>query len=199
MVKEVATTLLPTEFGIFQTTVFQEENGREHLALTLGNLRDNPPGDRPLLTRVHSQCLTGETFLSLKCDCRWQLHAALKQISKIGSGCLIYLQEEGRGIGLTNKIKAYKLQEKGLDTVEANHALGLKADYRDYRVAAAILRHFGVSRIRLLTNNPDKIARLGRLGISVTEQIPLETEPNQVNRQYLQTKKEALGHLFSLF
>ncbi|MFO0837844.1 MAG: bifunctional 3,4-dihydroxy-2-butanone-4-phosphate synthase/GTP cyclohydrolase II [Phycisphaerae bacterium] len=150
--------------------------------------------DDPTLVRVHSECLTGDVFGSMRCECGQQLDAAMRMIAQAGRGALVYLRQEGRGIGLVNKLHAYRLQDEGLDTVEANHALGLPADKRDYGVGAQILRDLGLSRVRILTNNPKKVSRLEVYGLQVVDQIPLEIEPNDVNRQYLKTKKEKLGH-----
>jgi len=168
-------------------------DNREHAVLHMGN---DP--NEPLLTRIHSQCLTGDTFLSLKCECRQQLHQSMKLISKKKQGAIVYLNQEGRGIGLTNKIKAYALQDKGLDTVEANHALGFPADVRDYKVAADILHDLGIKEINLLTNNPDKVKQLSHLGIKIVKTIPLEIPPNGINKRYLIAKRKKLGHRLNL-
>ena len=151
----------------------------------------------PVVTRVHSECLTGDIFHSLKCDCGEQLEASLKIVNK-HKGILIYLRQEGRGIGIINKIRAYSHQEKGLDTIEANEALGLEAEYRDFKVAAKILNSFGIQKIRLLTNNPLKINNLSENGINVVDRLPLIIEPNDTNKSYLKTKKESMGHLLNL-
>lgn len=181
---------LPTEFGDFDCHLFISKiDGSHHLALTRGEI--NP--QTPTLTRVHSECLTGDVFGSQRCDCGPQLHSALEQISVQG-GVLLYLRQEGRGIGLPAKIQAYKLQEQGLDTVEANHKLGFAADLRDYGIGAQILHHIGAHKLRLLTNNPRKIIGLEGYGISVVEQVPLKLEANQHNAHYLFTKKNKLGH-----
>ncbi|MRJ06756.1 MAG: GTP cyclohydrolase II [Epsilonproteobacteria bacterium] len=179
------TANLPTKFGFFKTKSFKEGE-KEHLTLFTENLPETP------LVRIHSECLTGDTFGSLRCDCGEQLHRALELISKEG-GILIYLRQEGRGIGLFNKINAYALQDRGLDTVEANHQLGFEADLRDFSIVEEILKSFGVSKIRLLTNNPRKIFALK--GVEVVERIPIKIPPNPHNRHYLQTKKEKLNHL----
>jgi GTP cyclohydrolase II len=167
------------------------ELGKEHVALTLGDFSDG----EPVLTRVHSECLTGDALFSLRCDCGEQLHAALMAIAKEGRGALLYLRQEGRGIGLINKIKAYKLQDEGADTVEANEALGFGADLRDYSVCKPMLEHLGISRLRLMTNNPRKVQAIEELGFAVLERIPLETPHNPHNQKYLATKAGKLGHL----
>lgn len=191
-IKLSASAKLPTAFGAFTIHIFTDQAGREHVALTKGNIATH----LPVLTRVHSQCLTGDTFQSLKCDCVNQLHSALKKISHARRGVLIYLNQEGRGIGLHNKIRAYALQEKGMDTVEANLALGFSADERDYQVAAKILKALSISHIKLLTNNPDKIAQLKTYGITVVRRIPLAVGKNRLNRRYLDVKAKKLGHRF---
>lgn len=180
---------LPTPCGTFRVCAFvSSADGREHIALTMGKFTG------PVLTRVHSQCVTGDALLSLRCDCREQLHKSMERIGEAGSGVLVYLNQEGRGTGLANKIRAYALQDTGDDTVEANQALGLPPDARDYKAAAEILKKLGVRDIRLLTNNPDKERQLSALGIRVVERIPLETEPTETNRNYLETKKRKLKH-----
>lgn len=182
---------LPTAYGHFRLIPFQQKsNGLEHVALIKGDVR----GDEPVLVRMHSSCMTGDTFASLRCECGEQLHLAMKMIEKEGRGAVVYLSQEGRGIGLMEKIKAYKLQEEGLDTVDANLHLGHKADERDYGVGANILHHLGIKRMRLLTNNPIKRRALAGYGLEVTERIPLEIEPNEYNRFYMHTKKERMGH-----
>jgi 3,4-dihydroxy 2-butanone 4-phosphate synthase/GTP cyclohydrolase II len=190
--KTASSTLL-TKFGLFNLSVYKSIiDSREHVALFKGI-----KGKRiksPILTRIHCQCLTGETFSSLKCDCQQQLEKSLKLLGKRKQGVFIYLNQEGRGIGLTNKIKSYSLQENGLDTVEANEALGLPADARDYQVAAEILKDLGISKIELLTNNPGKIKQLENFGIEVTRRIPLECV-SKTTKIYLQVKKSKLGHL----
>ncbi|MDI6592022.1 MAG: 3,4-dihydroxy-2-butanone-4-phosphate synthase [Patescibacteria group bacterium] len=190
---KTASSSLLTKYGLFNLAVYKSIiDSREHIALFKGI-----QGKRiktPLLTRIHCQCLTGETFSSLKCDCQQQLEKSLKLLAKRKQGILIYLNQEGRGIGLSNKIKAYCLQEKGLDTVSANEALGLPIDARDYQVAAEILKDLGISKIELLTNNPQKIKQLKDFGIEVTRQIPLECV-SETNKTYLQVKKYKLGHI----
>lgn len=171
-----------------------------HLALCLGGVGERDERgearaiEEPVLVRVHSECLTGDVFGSLRCECGQQLHAAMAQIAAAGRGALVYLRQEGRGVGLVNKLHAYRLQDEGLDTVEANERLGLPADRRDYGVGAQILRDIGLSKIRILTNNPKKISRLAVYGLDVVEQLPLEIAPNEFNRKYLQAKKSKLGH-----
>ena len=185
----VASSVLPTAYGTFKISVYKSlSDNREHVVLLKGNIK------QPILVRIHSQCLTGDTFLSLKCDCREQLHKSLELINKAGSGVVLYLNQEGRGIGLSNKIKAYSLQDLGHDTIEANHALGLPADARDYKTAADILKHLGIKKINLLTNNSDKEKQLIAFGIHVNKCIPIESEPNGINDKYLVTKKNKLGH-----
>lgn len=187
---KVATSTLPTLYGTFQISVYKSiVDNREHTVLAMGDF-----GVKPLLVRIHSQCFTGDTLLSLRCDCRHQLHQSMKLISRAGNGVILYLNQEGRGIGLSNKIKAYQLQEKGLDTVEANQALHLPIDARDYQIAAEILHHLGISNIVLLTNNPDKIRQLENYHITVSRHLSIEAKPNRNNRQYLAAKKYQLGH-----
>lgn len=193
-VSAIARARLPTEFGEFTIHIFRSNDGKEHAVLTLGDVTT----DVPVLTRLHSQCLTGDTFHSLKCDCHEQLNAALRSIAQTGRGVLVYLNQEGRGIGLGNKIRAYALQEQGLDTVEANLALGFDADLRDYRVAADILHALGVRTISLLTNNPEKVNQLTQRGIAIVERRPLVTMSNGVNRAYLRAKAAKLGHQLNL-
>lgn len=186
---KTAAAQLPTVYGRFHLSIYTSLlDQREHAILTLGKLK------KPVLTRIHSQCLTGDTLLSLKCDCREQLHKSMQLISQHGSGIILYLNQEGRGIGLSNKIKAYALQEKGLDTLEADHALGFPGDSRDYGVVCEILHDFNISEISLLTNNPDKKKQLTASGIRVTDRIPLEVSPNALNKHYLFVKKQKLGH-----
>lgn len=189
-VKRVCSARLPTIYGEFQLTVYHDSDGREHICLCFGQA-----SGEPILTRVHSECLTGDVFGSVRCDCRDQLEYALASIAKNGRGILVYLRQEGRGIGLTNKIHAYVLQDRGLDTVDANLHLGLPVDGRSYALAAEILCDQGVRQIRLLTNNPQKIHELNEGGIEVVERVPHETEPRPENQHYLKTKAERLGHL----
>jgi len=194
-IRKTASAILPTLYGTYQLIVYQSADGLEHAVLLMENDFNKK---RPILVRIHSQCLTGDTFLSLKCDCREQLHQSMKLIQQKGHGIIIYLNQEGRGIGLNNKIRAYALQDSGLDTVEANKKIGLGADLRDYKVAAQILKSLKISKISLLTNNPDKENQIKRYGITVINCIPLEVTPNPTNKNYLQTKKDKLGHKLSL-
>lgn len=182
---------MPTEYGHFRLIPFrQKSNGLEHIAIIKGDVK----GDKPVLVRVHSSCATGDIFGSLRCDCGEQLHQALRMIEKEGKGAVIYLNQEGRGIGLMEKMKAYKLQENGMDTIEANICLGHQADERDYGVGAQILRHIGITKMRLMTNNPVKRVGLEAYGLSVVENVPIEVTPNPYNMFYLKTKKEKMGH-----
>ena len=182
---------LPTDYGEFRIKVFQdEENGLDHVALLLGDMH----GPSPVLVRVHSECLTGDAFGSVRCDCGPQLDSALRQIQEIGWGCLVYLRQEGRGIGLHAKIQAYNLQDKGADTMEANLLLGHPADARDYGIASEILESVGIDRVCLLTNNPDKVSQIERLGISVVEKMPLIVGVSKENVDYLTTKADRMGH-----
>ncbi|WP_127485673.1 bifunctional 3,4-dihydroxy-2-butanone-4-phosphate synthase/GTP cyclohydrolase II [Paenibacillus ehimensis] len=183
---------MPTDFGVFSAIAYSNDVDRkEHVALVKGKI----DSDRPTLVRVHSECLTGDVFHSHRCDCGPQLAAALKQIEEAGSGVLLYMRQEGRGIGLINKLKAYKLQEQGLDTVDANLKLGFAADLRDYGIGAQILKDLGVGRIRLMTNNPRKIRGLEGYGLEVVERVPLQMQENEDNTNYLHTKQAKLGHL----
>jgi len=183
--------LLPTQFGEFKIVPFrQKSNGAEHIALIKGKWEPN----EPILTRVHSSCMTGDIFGSLRCECGDQLHESMRLIEKEGKGVIVYMMQEGRGIGLLNKIAAYKLQEQGLDTVEANLHLGFKADERDYGVGAQILSNLGVTKMKLLTNNPVKRVGLEGYGLEVVEILPLEVKPNKHNQKYLKTKRDRMGH-----
>jgi 3,4-dihydroxy 2-butanone 4-phosphate synthase/GTP cyclohydrolase II len=194
IIKGVEVTL-PTTYGSFRLIPFiQESNGLEHIALVKGELNK----DESILTRVHSSCMTGDIFGSYRCDCGVQLHKAMEMIEKEGRGVLIYLNQEGRGIGLSNKIKAYKLQEQGRDTVEANIDLGFKDDERDYGVGANILRELGLGKLKLITNNPVKRAGLEGYGLTIFENIPLVIEPNEHNAFYLKTKQDKMGHFLDI-
>ncbi|MDE5659515.1 MAG: bifunctional 3,4-dihydroxy-2-butanone-4-phosphate synthase/GTP cyclohydrolase II [Muribaculaceae bacterium] len=182
---------LPTAWGHFRAIPFrQKSNGLEHIALVKGDLS----GDEPVLVRVHSSCATGDIFSSCRCDCGEQLHRAMQAIDREGRGAVVYLMQEGRGIGLMEKMKAYKLQEEGMDTVDANICLGHKADERDYGVGAQILRSIGVSRMRLMSNNPTKRVGLQGYGLEIVETVPIEVEPNEYNARYLRTKRTRMGH-----
>ena len=190
--RRVARAVLPTRYGTFEMFVYDARDHKEHVALTLGAVDDG----EPVLVRAHSECLTGDVLGSARCDCGEQLADSLRFLQERGRGVLLYLRQEGRGIGLAKKISAYALQEQGLDTVEANHALGLPEDMRDYREAAEMLLDLGVRRVRLLTNNPAKIEGLERYGVEVVERVPLGISPNPSNIEYLRTKREKMGHLF---
>ena len=188
----VASCELPTPWAVFRLHGFQETaSGKEHLALTLGEIADG----QPVLTRLHSECLTGDGLFSLRCDCGPQLEAALAAIAKEGRGVLLYLRQEGRGIGLLDKLRAYALQDQGLDTVDANRALGLPDDARDYGVAAAMLNTLGVPAVRLMTNNPAKVSALTARGVNVTERVPHVAGRGPRNQDYLETKAARMGHL----
>jgi GTP cyclohydrolase II len=190
-IRRVAGTTLPTRYGVFQMFVYTDAEGKEHAALTVGAVTDG----RPVLARIHSECLTGDVFGSCRCDCGEQLALTMERLQAEGRGCLIYLRQEGRGIGLANKIRAYALQDEGLDTVDANRALGLPDDMRDYRVAAEILRDLGVGAVVLLTNNPLKINGLEAYGVRVAARSAALVAPNSYNGPYLATKRERMGHL----
>ena len=208
-VQQVASAEFPTRWGMFRIYGFRDgavqeksnDNARllgkngsqeEAVALVMGDVHSEPP-----LVRIHSQCLTGDVFGSLRCDCRQQLEMALAMISEQGAGILIYEQQEGRGIGLMPKLQAYELQDAGLDTVEANERLGFKADHREFAMPAGILKALGVFKVRLLSNNPDKVAALERGGVEVVERVPCEVTPSSHAEDYLKTKKEKMGHLFT--
>ncbi|MCC6768943.1 MAG: bifunctional 3,4-dihydroxy-2-butanone-4-phosphate synthase/GTP cyclohydrolase II [Bacteroidia bacterium] len=193
LIKREVEVKLPTERGSFQMVAYtQPTNAQPHLALVKGNW--DP--EEPVLVRVHSSCLTGDIFGSCRCECGPQLHAAMEMIEAAGKGVIVYMNQEGRGIGLMNKLKAYRLQEEGLDTVEANEKLGFKPDERDYGVGAQILRDLGVRKLRLITNNPTKRAGLVGYGLEIVENVPLVIKPNEHNASYLETKRNKMGHLF---
>jgi len=199
-IRQVASADFPSRWGKFRIFGFQgefpgtkdEPRKEEAVALVMGDVRGKPP-----LVRIHSQCLTGDVFGSLRCDCRQQLEMALAMIAQEGAGVLIYEQQEGRGIGLMAKLQAYELQDAGLDTVEANERLGFEADLRAFAMPAGVLKALAVAQVRLLSNNPDKVAALERDGIEVVERIPCEVTPSSHAEEYLKTKKEKMGHLFS--
>ena len=192
LVERVEVVKLPTEYGDFMLHLYRSKlDGQHHLALVCGEVA----GKRNVLVRVHSECLTGDVFGSHRCDCGPQLHQAMRQVAAAGRGVLIYMRQEGRGIGLAPKIKAYKLQEKGLDTVEANRRLGFEMDLREYGLGAQILADLGLRTIRLLTNNPRKLVGLGGYGLEIVEQVPIRVKPNPHNARYLETKRDKLGHL----
>jgi 3,4-dihydroxy 2-butanone 4-phosphate synthase / GTP cyclohydrolase II len=194
IVRQVATAKLPTEFGDFEIHAYEDlSNGEEHVALVLGDLGDG----HGVLARVHSSCLTGDVFHSARCDCGPQLHTAMERIAREGRGVILYLNQEGRGIGLANKIRAYALQDQGYDTVEANERLGFLADQREYGLGVQILSDLGIRSMRLLTNNPRKREGVETHGMSVSELLPIEIPASEFTRRYLQTKKEKLGHLLS--
>ncbi len=198
LVEKVAEIKLPTEYGDFQAHAYRslldDQVDRLHIALVKGEIK----GDEPIIVRVHSECMTGDVFGSLRCDCGPQLHSALRMVEKEGKGVVLYMRQEGRGIGLLEKLKAYKLQEEGMDTIQANVALGHKPDLRDYGIGAQILQDLGLSSIRLLTNNPLKVVGLEGYGITITERVPLVIEPNVYNRRYLSTKEDQMGHVLHL-
>ncbi|OTG63677.1 GTP cyclohydrolase II [Acinetobacter sp. ANC 3903] len=190
----VATSRLPTAFGEFKITVFQDpKTGEEHVALSKG--LDTPPTE-PVLVRIHSECLTGDAFSSLKCDCGPQLQATQKLINEVGQGVILYLRQEGRGIGLTNKIRAYALQDQGHDTVDANLMLNLPADARSYDMCTIMLDHLQVKQVKLITNNPSKIQALQEMGIDVVDRVPLTVGLNPFNAEYLKTKHERMAHMY---
>ncbi|MBI4547900.1 MAG: bifunctional 3,4-dihydroxy-2-butanone-4-phosphate synthase/GTP cyclohydrolase II [Ignavibacteriae bacterium] len=192
LVHRVVTTKLPTKYGTFEAHLYKSEtDSKEHIALVKGDIQ---PG-KAVLVRVHSECLTGDVFGSLRCDCNDQLIAALKLVEKEGCGVVLYMRQEGRGIGLMNKLKAYQLQDEGMDTVEANEKLGFRPDLRDYGIGAQILRDLGVGEIKLMTNNPKKVVGLHGYGLEIVERVPLEAEPHSLNEKYLKTKRDKLGHL----
>ena len=190
--KFIETSKLPTSMGDFKIHAFTDSNDLiDHLAISIGDLNV----DKPILSRIHSQCITGESFFSLRCDCRFQLTESLNQIAKKGLGAIFYLQQEGRGIGLSNKIRAYNLQDKGLDTVEANHQLGFEEDERSYETVSDMISFLGIKKIDLMTNNPKKIDALKSFGVIINQRIPLSTDTNKHNQKYISTKIKKLGHL----
>src|SRR4051812_30731327 len=191
LIDEIVRVDMPTQYGHFKLVAFQEKNSsNEHLALIKGTWKP----DEPVMVRVHSSCFTGDILGSLRCDCGEQLHKAMQIVEREGTGVILYMNQEGRGIGLLNKLKAYRLQEEGMDTVEANLHLGFQTDQRDYGVGAQILRHLGVTKLRLITNNPKKRVGLIGYGLEIVDNIPLHVEPNPHNERYLQTKRDKLGH-----
>ena len=192
LIKFIETSELPTEFGHFKVHAFTEiRSNKDHLAITIGNLNATDS----ILSRIHSQCVTGESFFSFRCDCRYQLTESLTQIAKKGCGVIFYLQQEGRGIGLSNKIRAYKLQDDGLDTVQANHHLGFNEDERDYEIVSAMANYLEINTIDLMTNNPKKIDAIQKFGLKVNKRISIKSESNDHNKSYLSTKVKKLGHL----
>jgi 3,4-dihydroxy 2-butanone 4-phosphate synthase/GTP cyclohydrolase II len=192
LVHRVVTTKLPSKFGDFVIHLYKSETDhKEHVALVKGEIT----ADLPVLVRVHSECLTGDVFGSLRCDCNEQLMAAMQMVEKEGRGVVLYMRQEGRGIGLSNKLKAYKLQDDGMDTVEANEKLGFRPDLRDYGIGAQILHDLGVGKMRLMTNNPKKVVGLQGYGLEIVERVPLEVDPNFFNEHYLKAKRDKLGHL----
>lgn len=194
-IEYVADSKLPMPWGTFTMVGFEDtETGKDHIAMVYGDLRGS---DEPVLARIHSECLTGDALFSLRCDCGFQLQEALQRIAENGRGVLLYLRQEGRGIGLLNKIKAYHLQDQGADTVEANEQLGFAADLRDYSMCLPMLEHLGVKSLRLMTNNPRKVAALKTYGLNVVERVPLQVGKNQHNEHYLATKMGKLGHMMS--
>jgi GTP cyclohydrolase II len=186
----IAESRLPTRHGVFRIAVFRSDDGKEHVVLAMGDLSGEPP-----LIRLHSECLTGDALYSLRCDCGAQLEGALERIAAEGRGAVLYLRQEGRGIGLGNKIRAYALQDDGADTVEANHQLGFPADARDFGLAVELLRHLGLGRIRLMTNNPRKLDQLREAGVEIVARVPLNPGLNPHNEAYLATKARKLGHM----
>ncbi|MFT5514934.1 MAG: 3,4-dihydroxy 2-butanone 4-phosphate synthase/GTP cyclohydrolase II [Rhodothermales bacterium] len=192
LIRRLVEVDMPTRFGSFKLIAYEERlSGDNHLALVRGEWT----AETPVLVRVHSQCVTGDIFGSLRCDCGDQLARALRQVEREGQGAVLYMKQEGRGIGLINKLRAYKLQEEGLDTVEANEALGFNMDHRDYGIGCQILADLGIRKLRLMTNNPQKRVGLSGYGLEIVEQVPIEIEPNEVNTRYLETKRDRMGHM----
>ena len=190
-IRYIASSRLPTPWGVFDMHGFEDiENEKEHVVLTMGDVADG----EPVLARIHSECLTGDALFSMRCDCGAQLRTALERIAREGRGALLYLRQEGRGIGLLNKIKAYRLQDEGADTVEANEQLGFGADMRDYSICRTMLKHLHITALRLMTNNPRKVAAIEDMGIKVVERISIRTGQNPHNARYLETKAGKLGH-----
>ena len=188
----VETSELPTDIANFKVHAFTEKkNRKDHLVISFGNFSS----EEPVLARIHSQCVTGESFFSMRCDCRFQLTESLKQITNNGSGVIFYLQQEGRGIGLSNKIRAYKLQDEGMDTVEANHQLGFHEDERNYEIVVSMAEHLNIKSVNLMTNNPKKINALEKMGLKINKRVPILSKSNEHNKKYLSTKALKLGHL----
>ena len=191
LINFIESSSLPTDIATFTVHAFTEiHNEKDHLAITIGNISESDP----VLARIHSQCITGESFFSLRCDCRFQLSESLKRIAERGTGIIFYLQLEGRGIGLSNKIRAYKLQDDGFDTVEANHQLGFHEDERNYEIVSAMANHLKIKSIDLMTNNPKKIDAIEKSGLKINKRIPIKSESNDHNKSYLNTKAKKLGH-----
>jgi len=192
LINFIESSSLPTDIATFKVHAFTEINSeKDHLAITIGNISNAGP----VLARIHSQCITGESFFSLRCDCRFQLSESLRRIAEKGSGIIFYLQQEGRGIGLSNKIRAYKLQDDGFDTVEANHQLGFHEDERNYEIVSAMADHLKIKSLDLMTNNPKKIAAIKKSGLKINTRIPIKSKSNDHNKGYLKTKIKKLGHL----
>ena len=191
--KFIETSNLPTDIGEFKVHAFTEESkSKDHLAIGMGDLLTS----EPVLCRIHSQCITGESFFSMRCDCRYQLTESLTQIAEKGRGVIFYLQQEGRGIGLSNKIRAYNLQDKGFDTVEANHQLGFKEDERGYDIVSEMINFLGIKKVDLMTNNPKKIKALEEMGVIINQRVQISSSTNKYNEKYISTKIKKLGHLF---